>query len=205
MGKLSIIHEVHTSTKAIAFTFDDGPDPRYTPQLLDIFREAGGKATFFMIGEQMEKYPDVVNAVHAEEHEIGNHTYSHPKLTQLAEADVYGELSRTELLIEALVGNKPAVFRPPYFDHNKDTAKIVDSFGYSTIGAVNGEARDWDQPGVDHILGATRSQIRSGAVLIFHDGYGDRSQSVEAVRKLVAELSAEGYQFLTVSELLKLV
>ena len=199
-----MINEVPTSRKAVAITFDDGPNPLYTPQLLEIFSEAVGKATFFMIGDQMKKYPEVVKQVAALGHEIGNHTFTHPKLSLLSTSECLEEIEQNEKLIEELAGRKPIVFRPPYLDYNQDTVSLLELKGYPMIGALNLEAHDWEQPGVMHILEKSREGIKNGSILIFHDGYGDRSQTIEAVRKLVSELTLQGYQLVTVSELLEL-
>ncbi|WP_160724417.1 polysaccharide deacetylase family protein [Bacillus sp. USDA818B3_A] len=199
-----MITEVSTSQKAVAITFDDGPNPTYTPQVLEIFAKAEGKATFFMIGEQMEKNQKLVKEAAEQGHEIGNHTYTHPKLSELTPAESLSEIERTEKLIRELTGKEPVTFRPPYFDYNDGTISVVETKGYSMIGAVNLEAQDWDQPGMEHILSASRNSVKNGSILIFHDGYGDRSQTIQAVQALVSELKSEGYQLLTVSELLNL-
>ncbi|WP_121609797.1 polysaccharide deacetylase family protein [Mesobacillus foraminis] len=199
-----IINQVDTKHKAIAITFDDGPNPVYTPQVLDLFREVSGKATFFMIGEQMKKYPDIVSTVSKEGHEIGNHTYTHSKLTTLTPEDCQKEVQLTEQLIRDMTGTRPVTFRPPYLDLDHETSALIHSRSYSIIGALNMEALDWEQPGVDHILSKSRKHAMNGSVLLFHDGFGNRSQTVEAVRMLVAELSSKGYRLVTVSELLEL-
>ena len=199
-----MINEVSTSQKAVAITFDDGPNPIYTPEVLDIFAKAEGKATFFMIGEQMKKNPEIVKKVAEQGHEIGNHTFSHPKLSELSPADCLSEIERNEEIIQELTGQLPVVFRPPYLDYNNDTISILKDKGYPMIGALNMEAQDWEQPGVEHILSASKKCVRNGSILIFHDGFGDRSQTIQAVKKLVFELKSEGYQLLTVSELLNL-
>jgi peptidoglycan-N-acetylglucosamine deacetylase len=200
-----MINEIHTSQRLVAITFDDGPNPQYTPQILEIFSEAKAKATFFMIGEQMKSHPEVVKQVVEQGHEIGNHTFSHPKLSQLSIDDCLAEIEQTEKFAVELVGRKPVVFRPPYFDYNQDTVSLLQQKGYPMIGAVNLEAQDWEQPGVEHILGKSRDVVENGSILIFHDGYGDRSQTIEAVRMLVSELISQDYQLVTVSELLKQV
>ncbi|MFC5451813.1 polysaccharide deacetylase family protein [Paenibacillus aestuarii] len=199
-----IIHQLTISQKAVAFTFDDGPNPLYTPQVLDIFKDARGKATFYMIGEQIEKYPDIAKSVHTEGHEIGNHTYSHPYLTKLSEEERMDELLRTQKLIKAITGAESRTFRPPYLDCNEQVERAAASFGYPVIGAVNGEARDWEQPGVQHIIDVTLKTLQPGSILLFHDGYGDRSQTIAAVSMLVQKLSAEGYELVSVSELLQM-
>jgi peptidoglycan-N-acetylglucosamine deacetylase len=198
-----MINEIPTSQRVVAITFDDGPNPVYTPQVLEIFSEAKGKATFFMIGEQMRNHPEIVKQVADHGHEIGNHTFTHPELSQLSIEDCLGEIEETEKLLEGMTGRKPVVFRPPYLDYNQDTVSLLQKKGYPMIGALNLEAHDWEQPGVEHILGKSREVIKNGSILIFHDGYGDRSQTIEAVRMLVSELTPQDYQLVTVSELLK--
>ncbi|WP_338552468.1 polysaccharide deacetylase family protein [Paenibacillus sp. KS-LC4] len=202
MSKLSMIHQVSVREKAVAFTFDDGPNPLYTSQLLDIFRSVGGRATFFMIGQEMEAHPEMAAVVHQEGHELGNHTYSHPDLTELTLEEADEELQRTDVLMRKVTGQKVHSFRPPYFGVNDSILSLAAQYGYRSIGTVNGEAKDWETPGVEYILEHTRSKVAPGSILLFHDGYGDRSQTIEAVRVLVEELAAEGYRFVTTSELL---
>lgn len=198
-----IIHSVQTLSKAIAITFDDGPDPVYTRQMTDIFKAVSGRATFFAMGSRIEEHPDIVREMHEEGHEFGNHTYSHPNLADIGREEAIRELERTDQLIEQCTGRRPAVFRPPYLSYNEEVLQLAEDRGYRTIGALNVETRDWEQPGVDFIMDKTRSHIKNGSILLFHDGTpNDRSQSVEAVRILVAELDSQGYELVTVSELL---
>ncbi|KAA9015997.1 polysaccharide deacetylase family protein [Niallia endozanthoxylica] len=203
MTGVMMINEVPTKQKVVAITFDDGPNPIYTPQVLDIFLKAKGKATFFVVGEQAEQNPEIVKRAFDEGHEIGNHTYTHFKLSQLRQQQCIEEIERNEQLIQSLTGQKPVVFRPPYLDYHQELTAILEEKGYSMIGALNLEARDWEQPGTEHILSASRSCIKNGSILIFHDGFNDRSQTVEAVQILVSELTTQDYQLVTVSELLK--
>lgn len=204
MGKSTIINHVETTHKAVAITFDDGPNPVYTPQVLDIFEEVNGKATFYMIGKHMKEHPEMVKTVTANMHEIGNHTYSHPMLTELTPSDCLHEIEHTHQIIKEMTGKNPTTFRPPYLAYNDETANVIESLGYSTIGALNLDALDWEQPGVDHIFSKSRNHSTNGSILLFHDGFGDRSQTIAAVRKLVNELTDEGYQLVTVSELLNM-
>jgi len=197
-----IIHVVATTERVVAFTFDDGPDAVYTPQLLDIFREVQGKATFCMVGAQIDRNPEVAAAVHEAGHEIANHTYTHPFLTRIDLDEARKELERTDARIREVTGGEPVrTFRPPYFDANDEVIALANELGYKSLGATNLEARDWDQPGVEHILKHTRDTIVPGSILLFHDGFGDRLQTVEAVRILVRELAHSGYRFVTASEL----
>ncbi|PQP83938.1 polysaccharide deacetylase [Paenibacillus sp. PCH8] len=202
MINISLIDRVSVREKVVAFTFDDGPHPVYTHQLLEIFRNAGGRATFFMIGKEIEVYPEIAAEVHSEGHEIANHTYAHPDLTKLTLEQAGEELQCAEILIRKVTGKPAKCFRPPYFGVNDDILSLAAERGYRTIGAVNGGAKDWDNPGVDYILEHTRPTAEPGGIFLFHDGYGERSQTVEAVRVLVEELAEEGYRFVTVSELL---
>ncbi|MCI3927013.1 polysaccharide deacetylase family protein [Paenibacillus sp. TRM 82003] len=204
MERAEIIHEKITERKAIAFTFDDGPNPEYTEAFLDVFREVGGRATFYMIGERMRDHPELVRKVLAEGHEIGNHTYTHPNLTELTPEEAKREIGEAEAAIREATGRKPATFRPPYFGYNDTVAELCASEAYRVIGAANPGARDWETPGVEHILEHSRPHLRPGAVLLFHDGFGDRSQSLEAVRILAKEAADAGLELVTISELLEI-
>lgn len=204
MTTLSLVHRVPTRDKAVAFTFDDGPHPLYTRQLLDIFRKANGKATFFMIGQEIDAFEDIAAEVHQAGHEIANHTYSHPDLTRLTLEEARTEIQQADERIRQITGKPVLSFRPPYFGVNEDILSLAAEFGYTSIGTVNGEAKDWEQPGVEFILDHTRPTIENGSIFMFHDGYGERAQTIEAVQVLLEELAAEGYRFLTVSELLEL-
>lgn len=204
MTTLSLVHRVPTRDKAVAFTFDDGPHPLYTRQLLDIFRKADGKATFFMIGQEIDAFEDIAAEVHQAGHEIANHTYSHPDLTRLTLEEARTEIQQADERIRQITGKPVLSFRPPYFGVNEDILSLAAEFGYTSIGTVNGGAKDWEQPGVEFILDHTRPTIENGSIFMFHDGYGERAQTIEAVQVLLEELAAEGYRFLTVSELLEL-
>ena len=197
-----MIHSVQTASKAIAVTFDDGPNAEYTRKTADMFNAAGGKATFFMIGEKIEAHPDFVRDIHGEGHEIGNHSYSICSSPGSAAMKRSPNSARTDKLIEQATGSRPSVFRAPYLDSDEETLAIADRFGYSSIGALNLDTRDWEMPGVDHILAQTWDHVRDGAILLFHDGSGDRSQTMEAVRILLDKLTSDGYELVTVSELL---
>jgi peptidoglycan/xylan/chitin deacetylase (PgdA/CDA1 family) len=204
MSQQTVISHVPTTQKLVALTFDDGPDPLYTPILLKLFELYNAKATFFTVGQQIEAHREIAVAAHEAGHELGNHTYSHPFLTQLSSDQQLSEFTRTEQLLVEITGKKPATFRPPYFDMNDDIIALSERFNYRTIIAMNGEAKDWEQPGVDYILDKTREHVVPGSILLFHDGFGDRSQTMEAVRILLEEYTPQGYKFVTVSELLQL-
>ncbi len=198
-----IIHEVRTEQKLIAFTFDDGPNPDYTPQFMEIFQAYGGHATFYVIGERVDQHPELAHSIHEGGHELGNHTWTHPHMTELSVEERGIELERTAERIVQITGARPTTFRPPYLDVDEALLELTASSNCYTIGAMNLSANDWEQPGVDWILDHTRNCIYGGSILLFHDGFGDRSQSLEAVRILVPEVVAQGYRLVTVRELLQ--
>jgi len=202
MNELDIVLRVSAAGKVVALTFDDGPNPVYTPLILSMLAEVDGKATFFMIGEQMEAYPDVVRMTADQGHEIGNHTYSHPYLTRLSAEECRAELRKNDELIRKLTGKRPGTFRPPFFDVNEQVASLASEEGYAIVGATNGDAEDWRMPGVERIYEKSLAAAADGSVLLFHDGYGDRSQTIEAVGRLIGTLSEEGFRFVTVGELI---
>jgi peptidoglycan-N-acetylglucosamine deacetylase len=195
--------EVSTKEKLVALTFDDGPHPEYTLQLLELFDRYQAKATFYVTGENVKAFPDIAASVHCSGHELGNHTYSHPHLTALEKPEQLQELESTEALIQGITGSKPLTLRPPYFDYNEEVGELCEQLGYAVIGGVNFDTEDWREPGVEHIVTTSRRHIRNGSILVFHDGYGDRSQTVEAMRILVPELVEQGYELVTVSRLLE--
>lgn len=205
MSQLPIIHQLPVNEKVIAIGFDDGPDEQFTPAILDILAKVNGKATFFVIGIHLEKLPQLAKRILAEQHEIGNHTYEHPQLANMTTEEIEAELLKQEAAIFDHLQIKPTVFRPPYFSFDEKVEAVVAKLGYKiTAGCANGAATDWENPGVDHIVEHTVNTIAPGQILILHDGFGDRSQTVAALQIIVDKLTAEGYRFVTISELIEL-
>lgn len=200
MSKL-FIESVPTEDNKIAFTYDDGPDPNYTESILELLEKYNAKATFFMIGEQIEKYKDIVKEVAYRGHEIGNHTFHHHDLTSLGKEAIESELAKTDQCIREIVKQTPVSFRPPFMAWNETADQVARQFSYSIIGARNFSAKDWENPGIEWIVNETKRQIQPGSIFIFHDGYGDRTQTVEATKRLLEEYAGE-YQFVTVRHLL---
>ncbi|SFS69605.1 polysaccharide deacetylase family protein [Paenibacillus sp. BC26] len=202
MKAAQMFHEVKTPDKLLAITFDDGPNPDWTPRFLQVFQQYGAKATFYVHGTNMEKYPDVAKRMDEEGHEFGNHSYSHPHMASLSKEEQTEELRRAEQIIVDVIGKRPSTFRPPYLEYNDDLLAVCEQFGYPVIHATNPDTRDWDMPGTEHIVNVTRPEVRAGSILLFHDGFGDRSQSLAAIQILVPELIEQGYKLVTISELL---
>lgn len=191
----------------IALTFDDGPDAKWTPDILDTLRSRGVHATFFVIGQNAEVNPELFRRVYREGHEIGNHTFTHPNLALVSPSVTRVELTATERLIEAELGRSTALFRPPYFGDAEPTTTdelgpiaVAQGLGYITVG-LHVDPGDWEEPGVDSIIARTLHQLDRGNVVLLHDGGGDRSQTVAALGPLIDSLHARGLTLVTVGEL----
>lgn len=202
-----VVWSVDTDEKVVAFTFDDGPHEIYTPQLLTILAREELKATFFLLGKHVEKYPEIVKRIHSEGHEIGNHSFNHSFLPLYTKRYVKLQIETTSALIEKTVGSTPTYFRPPmgFF-----TPSVLDAISESGMTAVVGEVypRDPYKPGVDKIVERVLSRIKPGSIIIMHDsgtfGKIDRSQTVAAVSIIIDTLRERGYRFLTIGELIGL-
>jgi peptidoglycan-N-acetylglucosamine deacetylase len=208
-----------TQRKEVAITFDDGPDPEWTPKILDVLKKYGVKATFFQIGAEVEKYPGVAKRVFDEGHEIGNHTFTHPDISTISKRYFEVELNLTETLFESKYGVKPVLMRPPYaIDEAPDTAdqvrplEVAQDLGYISVGEKI-DPNDWrDNPRrpakelADDVLAnlppCAPGNLRCGNIILLHDGGGDRSQTVMALDLMLAGLKERGYQVVPVSELM---
>ena len=198
--------------KKIALTFDDGPDPRFTPAVLDILQHYNVKATFFTIGMNGSIHPDLLQRIVNEGHEIGSHTFTHPNISMTSEEQLEIELNATERLFESKLGLRTVLFRPPYAeDVEPETPDQVEpllftgKLGYYTIG-MQIDPNDWRNPGVDKIVKETIAQAVSGQgnVVLLHDSGGDRSQTIAALPKIIEGLRSKGFQLVTVSDLIGL-
>ena len=195
---------------AIALTFDDGPDPVFTPQVLDILRDKQVHATFFIIGTNGESNPELIDRIDAEGHDIGNHTYTHPNIADVSEKRTTLELNATERLLESRIGRRSLLFRPPYAeDVEPETPDQVrplvftSSLGYYSVG-MQIDPDDWRKPPADEIIKRVLEQAANGDgnVVLLHDAGGDRSSTIEALPKLIDALRAAGYHLVTISDLL---
>ncbi len=208
-----VIRRVGAVPKTLALTFDDGPDPAYTPAILRILKEKGVKATFFIIGANAEAHPALLQRILNEGHEVGNHTFTHPNLAETSpEADRI-EYNATQKLFEALTGRRMVLFRPPYLGDaepvNKDEiipVQIAQDQGYLTIG-VHVDPFDWQQPSHQEMMARILAAVTDpdpdtrGNIILLHDSGGDRTKTVELLPGLIDDLRARGYKFVLVSKL----
>ena len=205
----TVFHEGAGDEHAVTLTFDDGPDPKWTPQILDILKERNIKACFFMLGSQAEANPGLVRRIVREGHEIGNHTYTHPNIAETSDNQIRLELNATQFLLESITGRSTILFRPPYnADSNPDRLKdilplkqVQDNLGYLIV-LENIDPEDWARPGANAILDRVKEQRDLGNIVLLHDAGGNRAQTVEALPKIIDYLLARGDRIVPISELL---
>ena len=197
-----LLYSGNTTLPEIALTFDDGPNPYYTPQVLAILQQYQVHATFFCIGRLVELYPALVQQEYHAGNIIGNHSWWHPDLTLLSPPSIQFQLVHTSQAIQAAIGVRPAFFRPPYGKMSVEVLTQVYHLGLTTI-VWNDEARDWQLPGVNVIIQRIFRLAGNGAIILLHDGGGDRSQTVAALPSIIEGLRQSGFQLVTVQKLLQ--
>lgn len=181
--------------KKIAITFDDGPHPHYTQQLLDGLQERGVKATFFVTGEHAELYPEVIKRMSEEGHLVGNHTYSHLQLKNSNQEEFKLELIKTNEIIMEITGKEVLYVRPPYGTWDKKFETELNMFPV----LWNIDPLDWCSDNVSCITGKVLGKVKENDIILMHDNY---AASVTAALKIVDELTEEGFEFVTVEEIL---
>jgi peptidoglycan-N-acetylglucosamine deacetylase len=204
----TLYHQGAGGEHQVAITFDDGPDPRWTPQILDILKAANVKAAFFLVGVNAERYPGLVRRIVNEGHEIGNHTYYHPNLALCWPEHVRLELNATQLLLETITGRATTLFRPPYAADTSPSQlseltplQIAQDLNYLVV-LENIDPQDWAKPGADIILQRVKQQRRDGSIVLLHDAGGDRSQTVAALPRILEWLHTRGDTVVPLSTLL---
>jgi chitin deacetylase len=193
-----------TSIKPIALTFDDGPWPTTTSQILDVLKKNNVKATFFIVGRQVQMYPQLLQAVVAAGHAIGNHTWSH-QYYQYSESAAARELDDTAALVYKTTGVKTSLFRPPAGILNNGLVAYAHKKKYSVV-MWSVDSKDWRYRGTtaQGLLESVLKDAQPGGIVLLHDGGGDRSATLEALPKLITELKKRGYTLVTVPELLEI-
>jgi peptidoglycan-N-acetylglucosamine deacetylase len=204
----TLYHQGAGDAHEVALTFDDGPDPEWTPKILDILKATKLKAAFFLVGVNAERYPNLVRRIVDEGHEIGNHTYYHPNLALCWPEHVRLELNATQLLIQTLTGRATTLFRPPYAADTQPARladltplQIAQDQNYLVV-LENIDPQDWARPGADVILQRIKQQRHDGNIILLHDAGGDRSQTVEALPRIIKYLQARNDIIVPLSKLL---
>ena len=198
-----VLWEIDTQEKIVAITFDDGPDDKYTNQILDLLAEYEAKATFFILGKNAEKHPEVILRQFEEGHELANHTYTHPWNTTLKRIEE--EMQKTNDIIYSITGFKPILFRPVGGLYTDGMIDVAVKNGYTVImWSWHQDTEDWKDPGVRKIVNKVLGGTKPGDVILFHDGGSDRTQTVEALKEILPVLKKQGYRFVTISEMLEM-
>lgn len=208
-----VVQRTGARDKLVSLTFDDGPDPTWTPKILAILAKYHVPATFFIVGENGVGNRGLLQRMIADGHEIGNHSYTHPNMAEETETGVKLELNATQRLIEAFTGRSTRLFRAPYFGDAEPTtadelgpAMIAQRQGYTVVG-LHVDPGDWKRPGVDAIVERTLAGVadatpdRSTNVVLLHDGGGDRAQTVAALPRIIEGLEQAGYRIVPTSTL----
>ncbi|MDX3756233.1 glycosyltransferase [Streptomyces mirabilis] len=192
----------------LVLTFDDGPDPTWTPKVLDVLKKHHAHAVFFVTGTMTSRYPELVKRMVEEGHEVGLHTFNHPDLSFQSTKRIDWELSQNQLALTGAAGIRTSLFRPPYSSFadamdNKSwpVTEYIGTRGYITV-VNNTDSEDWQKPGVDRIIRNATPKGGKGAIVLMHDSGGDRHQTVQALDKFVPELQERGYRFQNLTEAL---
>lgn len=197
----SVLYRRDTSGRAddsapvVALTFDDGPHPAYTEQLLDGLKERDIKATFFLIGVNVEGHEDIVERMAAEGHLIGNHTYSHVQLTKISDGEASKEIEEANAVLTAACGSVIHYIRPPFGSWQEDLYNLTDM----QVVLWSVDPQDWKLKNTDAVVKAVLDHVEDGDIILLHDVY---KTSVEAAFQIIDKLKAEGYEFVRVDELL---
>jgi peptidoglycan/xylan/chitin deacetylase (PgdA/CDA1 family) len=196
-----------TDQNRIALTFDDGPDPRFTEDVLDVLDQYNVPATFFLLGSRAAAYPEIVERINNEGHIIGNHTYFHPNLVK--EGDIptlEREVTRTEGTLNDIINFRTALFRPPYGFLYSELVEKLAEMQYVIIG-WSVDSLDWVEDPPEIIASTVLDNVQPGAIILLHDGAdwdGDRTNTVEALKQIIPALQEQGYEFVTVPDLLNI-
>lgn len=189
--------------KVIALTFDDGPEDIYTPQILKILKEKQVKATFFVMGQQVRAYPKLLNQIHMEGHAIGNHTWNHPNIATLTDAQMIQTVQSTNDEIKKVTGVQTNLFRPPYGSMKDSQIETLNKLGYRSISWTI-DSLDWNGTSANIILSRVNVRALPGGIVLMHNFKDARKLDgmIEALPKMIDNLRAQGYEFVTVPQLI---
>ncbi len=187
--------------KRVALTFDDGPHPRYTEKILEILDDFGVTATFFVIGVNAENYPEALDKIVASGCEIANHTYSHVRIDKMSEDELYNQIKKCEDVLYDKTGKRPTLFRPPEGRVPQSLLTLSETMGYSVV-LWSIDTLDWSHNPSEKISATVMKQMRGGDIILMHDYVSGLNTTCDALKIFIPKLLAEGYEFVTVSELI---
>lgn len=200
----TLVERVRVTRPLVALTFDDGPREPFTSDVLDVLRDQGVHATFFVTGENARRHPELLRRIRREGHALGNHSWSHRSFAELSAPAIRREIERTDELVRSITGRRPWLLRPPYGAVPRGLT------GYRSLSADTGhvvvnwsvEVRDWSTRSALRVAVGTLRAVQPGSIVLLHDGGGDRAHTVTATRWMVGHLAREGFELVTVPELL---
>lgn len=200
--KNEMIFMGNPSKKRIDLTFDDGPEDTYTPQILEILRQKGVKATFFVVGEMAKEYPERLKQIYREGHAIGNHTWDHPHLPELTDQQFNENIQSTTAEIEKIIGFKPDLFRPPFGEIEDRQVAMLNKQGYRSI-MWTADTKDWSGVSAEEIVSRVKQDASPGVIALQHNYHASgQFETVKALPQIIDELRSQGYEFVTVPTLL---
>jgi len=183
--------------RQVALTFDDGPHPGYTIKILEILKKYNVKATFFLVGEQAERYPYLVRAEIAAGHVVANHTYHHVNLTKIPFEAVATEVKACGQVLRDITGKDPSFFRPPGGDYDREVARVVDALGYTMVLWTDNPG-DYEMPTSQTLKARVLNHIRRGGIILLHDGI---QQTIDILPDILKYLNSRGYELVTVEDM----
>lgn len=195
-----IVKQIPTTHKVVALTIDDGPHPVMTEELLKVLKEKKIKATFFILGKNAKLYPELLEKIKKDGHEIGSHAYTHQYLNKMLEKECTEELDQTEQVLDKTVG-QVCLFRPPGGLYNDIVLAEAKKRGYTTI-LWSVDPQDWQRPSVEHVVSTVVKEVKPGSIVLLHDGQA-HLPTPQAIAQIVDYFQQKGYTFVTVSELLQ--
>lgn len=190
--------------KTVALTFDDGPENHWTPQILEILKAQQVRATFFVIGEQVERYPEMLRKIYEDGHVIGNHTFHHINLVKANTEEVQQEIETSALAIQKVIGKRPRLVRPPFGFHNANVDAVIYAKNQVII-LWSLDTEDWQGVDSQTVKDRVLPKMKNGFIVLQHDGVNPRlGGSVDALASMIVELKKQGYTFVTIPELLEI-
>jgi len=206
MHNVCIVKAGAENQKIVALTFDDGPHPKFTPQILDLLNKYDAKATFFVLGKHVELYPEILLRLIDEGHEVGNHTFTHIDVRQSPYTKIKEEFEDTQSIIYEIAGRGTIFFRPPFGFLNDYTLQVIEENRSKIIlWSANQDPKDWTGRYYREIANHILNNIGNGNIILLHDYVAEReSQTVRALEIILPELVEQGYQFVTIADLIEI-